>query len=405
MLRSLTFAATTAGVVAALSVACSGTLDPTPTFRPLPGDGNQGTSSQRPKQQGGPTLTEQVSADASKPRFFAISPVNSRIAWASAASGTFAVTTDGGENWRFGVVRGAETLQFRDVEAVSSRIAYLLAAGAGTASRIYKTRDGGNSWQLQFQNEDPSGFYDCFDFWNPNHGLTFADAIGNRFPVIETRDGRTWHDIGNQLPAAQPGEAGFAASGTCVKTLGGQQAWMGTGGVRPARVLLTTDGGRTWSSRTAPGEFTVGDDDAVAVSGVVSIDFRDRFHGIMGGGNVVASTAPQTNIARSSDGGNTWTLATSTTFPGAVYGLTYVLGGRKTLVVATGPGGAAWSADEGDTWSDPLPGITDCWAVAFATRKAGWLVCGAGRIVKVSFNGSESDNDRSSESNRASSDD
>jgi hypothetical protein len=121
---------------------------------------------------------------------------------------------------------------------------------------------------------------------------------------------------------------------------------------------------------------------------VVSIDFRDRLHGILGGGDVVASDVAQTNVARSSDGGNSWTLATSTPFPGAVYGLSYVPGGRqKTTVVATGPGGAAWSPDEGNTWSDPLPGITNCWAVAFATRKAGWLVCGAGRIVKISFDG------------------
>jgi photosystem II stability/assembly factor-like uncharacterized protein len=386
MFRSLSVAAAMAGVVAALSLACSGTLDPTPTFRPSPGDGNQGNSSQRPKQQSEPTLTDQESGTTQ--RFFSISPVNSRIAWASAAGGTFARTTDGGEHWVSRVVPGAEALQFRDVEAVSSKIAYLLSIGDATGDfRIYKTNDGGETWSIQFQNTIEGGFYDCFDFWNPNHGITFADAVGGRFPVIETRDGRTWQDIGdhfNKTPP-QPGEAGFAASGTCVTTLGSQHAWIGTGGAEKARVLATTDGGRNWSSHFLPAGFTQG----TPTSGAVSIAFRDRLHGILGGGDVVASTVPQTNVARSSDAGNTWSLATSTPFPGAVYGLTYVPGGQKTTVVATGPGGAAWSPDEGSTWSDPLPGITDCWAVAFGTRKAGWLVCGGGRIVKVSFDGKD----------------
>jgi hypothetical protein len=114
------------------------------------------------------------------------------------------------------------------------------------------------------------------------------------------------------------------------------------------------------------------------------VEFRDRFHGILGGGDVVVSTTPQVNVARSQDGGVTWALTTPTPFTGAVYGLAYVPNRLKQTVVATGPGGAAWTPDEGDTWS-LLPGITNCWAVAFASAKAGWLVCGAGRIVKVSF--------------------
>ena len=85
----------------------------------------------------------------------------------------------------------------------------------------------------------------------------------------------------------------------------------------------------------------------------------------------------------SSDGGATWTLATPTPFPSAVYGLAYVPGFGPRAVVATGPGGAAWSADEGGTWNT-LPGVAGFWAVAFAER--GGM---AGRreraILKISF--------------------
>ena len=48
------------------------------------------------------------------------------------------------------------------------------------------------------------------------------------------------------------------------------------------------------------------------------------------------------------------------------------------------PRGAAWSPDECDTWQE-LPDFLDCGAVPFATKNAGWMVGGEGRIVKISF--------------------
>jgi photosystem II stability/assembly factor-like uncharacterized protein len=322
-----------------------------------------------------PTLTPQQSGTTF--RLQAISPVTPRIVWASGVGGTFVVTTDGGETWHAGVVAGAETLQFRDVHGVNARVAYLLSAGVGTDSRVYKTEDGGATWTLQFQNEDPNGFYDCFAFWTQKRGITMADAVDGRFPVIRTVEGESWQDIGDNLPAAQTGEAAFAASGTCATTQGGHRAWLATGGAERARILATIDGGDTWEAYDLP--IVQG----TPISGAFSVDFRDAFRGIVGGGDLAAPDAFTDNVARSSDGGRTWQLASHPTFPGAIYGLTYVRG-LETTVVATGPGGAAWTPDEGDTWF-PLPGLDGYWAVAFASPHAGWLVGTNGRIVKISF--------------------
>jgi photosystem II stability/assembly factor-like uncharacterized protein len=373
------------GLAAAISLACSDTAAPPPASSRSDVPGATSQSSNRSDQ--GPTLTDQQSNTTV--RLFAVSPVNSRVVWAAGGSGTFLRTTDGGEHWTASQVPGAETLQFRDVEGVNARVAYLLSIGSGEDSRIYKTTDGGRTWDMQFQNHNPGAFYDCFDFWSPKRGLTFSDAVGNRFPAIKTTNGRTWQDIGDQLPAAQPGEAAFASSGTCVATEGERHAWIGTAGAARARILATTDAGATWNAYLIPDGFTQG----TPVSGIASVDFRDRFHGILGGGDVVASTVPQVNVARSQDGGASWVLTTPTPFPGAVYGLSYTSERpRDQTVVATGPGGAAWTPNEGDTWS-LLPGITNCWAVAFANPKAGWLACGAGRIVKVSFGNGKSADD------------
>lgn len=385
MLRPFSIAILVTGLAAAISLACSDTAAPPPSKavadqQPAIGQNSNGAAQN-------PTLTDQQSNTTV--RLYAVSPVNSRVVWVAGNLGTYLVTTDGGKHWRAAKVPGAETLAFRDVEAVSAKVAYLLSIGSGEDSRIYKTVDGGQSWTMQFQNHNPAAFYDCFDFWTPKRGLTFSDATGTRFPAIKTTNGRTWQDIGNRLPTAQPGEAAFASSGTCVATEGAGNAWIGTSGAARARILATRDGGASWAAYLIPAGFTQG----TPVSGIASVAFRDGLHGILGGGDVVASTVPQVNVARSRDGGVTWALTTPTPFPGAVYGLDYVSGLRRA-VVATGPGGAAWTPNEGDTWS-LLPGITNCWAVAFANPRAGWLVCGAGRIVKVSFrdNGGDDEDD------------
>ncbi len=366
MLRPLFGHAPLYGLVAAMTLACSETATPPPES---PRAALQAATALTP------TLTTQQSGTTN--RLQAVSPVNEQVVWASGVGGTYAVTTDGGETWHAGVVPGGETLQFRDVEGQSASVAYLLAAGPGDQSRIYRTEDGGRHWSLQFVNQDPDAFYDCFAFWYGKRAITMSDAVNGRFPVIRTSDGRRWKSIAERLPAAQAGEAAFAASGTCVATQGGDLAWIGTGGAAQARILATIDGGNSWSAYDTP--IVQG----TPSSGVITLAFRDRMHGILGGGELAAPDAFADNVARSSDGGKTWTLGTRTPFPGSIYGLSYVPGLGST-VVATGPKGAAWSPDEGGQWF-MLAGVENYWAVAFAGPSAGWLVGTGGRILKVSF--------------------
>src|SRR6202046_5368998 len=112
-----------------------------------------------------------------------VSPVNSRVVWAAGTGGTFVMTTDGGDTWTSGVVPGAENLQFRDVQGVSDKVAYLMSIGNNTTNfRIYKTEDGGATWTIQFTNLLASAFYDCFAFWTPERGITHSDSVNGVFP-------------------------------------------------------------------------------------------------------------------------------------------------------------------------------------------------------------------------------
>jgi photosystem II stability/assembly factor-like uncharacterized protein len=365
MIRPLSIVAAGTGVATLLVVACSGSFDPQSASTEFPEVGSSSRS--------GPTVTPQVSGTTN--RLQAVSAVNDRIVWASGVNGTFVRTTDGGRTWQAGVVAGGEALEFRDVEAVSDREAYLLAAGTGSDSRIYKTTDGGRNWTLQFQNDNPDAFYDCFDFWSPTRGLVFSDPVNGRFVARRTTNGRSWNLLPDQPQLDLTGEFGFAASGTCVATQGERRAWIGTGGAR-ARILATTDRGNTWTAYNTP---LAGNPDG---GGVFSVEFRDARHGVLGGGDFTSS-AVIANFARSSDGGQTWTAPSQAPIPGAIFGLSYVPGRNKT-VVATGPGAMAWSPDEGDSWST-IPDVTGFWAVTFASRDAGWAVGTNGRILKISF--------------------
>jgi len=339
-----------------------------------------------------PKLTPQNSGTTQL--LIAVSPVDSRVVWAAGTGGTYVVTTDGGKNWKAGVVPGADALQFRDVQGVSAKEAYLMSIGDNTTDfRIYKTVDGGATWTIEFENETENAFYDCFAFWTPNRGIAHSDSVNGVFPDIRTVDGTTWQDISANMPPALQGEASFAASGTCITTEGRKNAWIATGGSTIARILATRDGGDTWNAYDTPLVSS-------ASAGAISVAFRDPRNGIVGGGDLASNDSA--DMATSHDGGKTWKLTNKPPVKGAIFCLSYVQGngrgrgkegdgrGNRTVVITaeTQPdftsGPAAWTPDEGRTWFK-LHKVSGYWAVAFANPKAGWFVGNGGNILKISF--------------------
>jgi photosystem II stability/assembly factor-like uncharacterized protein len=318
--------------------------------------------------------TDQVSG--TNALLIAVSPVTEQVVWASGSQGTWLRTVDGGATWQSGRVRGADSLQFRDVQGVDASTAYVLSIGSGNQSRIYKTTDAGQHWTLQFTNPDPAGFYDCMDFWDASHGIAIGDAINGQVAMLTTTDGgEHWNRVPPAtLPAAQPQEGSFAASGTCVVTRPGGRAWIVASNAAHGRVLHTADYGRSWAVDTLPITTRSG-------SGPQSIGFRDDRNGFaLGGGN--AAQAADILAATTNDGGHTWNVRARPPLQSGVWGGVYVPGARRPTIVAVGPSGAAYSRDDGASWTSI--DAFNYWSVGFASPRAGWAVGARGRITKLS---------------------
>lgn len=322
----------------------------------------------------GATLVEQHTGTTQ--RLQAVSVVSEKVVWASGTGGTWVATKDGGIVWRNGVVPGADSLEFRDVHGVDAKTAYLLSAGPGVRSRIYKTTDGGVNWQIQFINRQPEAFYDCFAFWDPKSGIAFSDAVNGKFPAQYTDDGgQRWEQL-TTLPPATKGEGAFAASGTCVITLGKNAAWVATGAGEQARLLHTPDRGKSWSSVATPIA------QGTPTSGHTSVAFRSERDGIAVGGDIGDANRESDNVVITADAGRSWIVGGRATFSGAIFGAVYVPGTPRTAV-AVGPKGASFSTDDGRTWLalDSL----NYWSAGFASRTAGWLVGTDGRVTRVAL--------------------
>lgn len=308
------------------------------------------------------TLTSDVAATLR-----GVSAVSDTVAFASGSGSTVLRTADGGRTWHVLTVT-TERLDFRDVDTIDARTAYLLSIGTGPASRIYKTTDAGATWTLQYTNPEPKGFLDAMAFWDATHGIVVGDSIDGAFSILLTADGgKTWTPApATGLPPALAGEGAFAASGTNVAVHGANDAWFATGAASKARVLHTRDRGRSWTIADTP--LIAG-----ASAGAFSIAFRDADHGVVVGGDYQKEAEAIDNVVITSDGGRTWTLVKERALSGFRSVVAYVPGTKMSLI-AVGPQGADWSADDGRSWT-PIEGTG---FHTFSLSRSGRVGFGAG---------------------------
>jgi photosystem II stability/assembly factor-like uncharacterized protein len=313
----------------------------------------------------------QLTPTGSTARLRGLSVVSQDVVWASGSLGTVLRTTNAGATWQSVGPPGTENLQFRDIEAFDANTAVILSIGNGTDSRIYRTTDGGASWQLAFTNTDPAAFYDCMTFFDRHRGLALSDPVNGRFRILGTSDGgQTWSIVQADMPPALPAEFAFAASGQCITSAGGRDAWFATGGDAVARVFHSSDRGRTWTVANTPVR-------SGPSAGIFALAFRDHRHGLAVGGDFAAPTASPDAFALSDDGGASWRLVTAA--PDEYRsGAHWVTG---TTAIAVGPSGSDVSVDQGRSWTRFDGGSFD--TVDCAGGFACWASGEQGRVAKL----------------------
>ena len=281
---------------------------------------------------------------------------NDKEIWASGSQGTVAHSFDGGKNWRVNQIEGAEALDFRDIEAIDEGTAVVISAGS--PGRIYRTTNGGSSWKLSYENDNPQVFFDAMTFWDKRYGVAMSDPIDGRLFLIGTNDGgKTWRPLpSSRMPTLQSGEAGFAASGTNICTLGekGIAVALANGGGTPtgvtgpgslnSRILYSPDHGNTWSTWRTPIRTNKS-------SGIFSTCFIDRNHGCIIGGDFKQPDDTSSNYAVTEDGGETWSTPSPRVPPSGYRSCVAKLKhGKEVYLVAVGPNGTDLSSSLGAKW-------------------------------------------------------
>jgi photosystem II stability/assembly factor-like uncharacterized protein len=320
------------------------------------------------------TLTWQPTPTGTDARLRGLSAVSRHVAWASGARGTVLRTVDGGRSWQQVGPPDTATLDFRDIEAFDARTAVALSIGEGEASRVYRTTDGGRTWTETFHNTEPAAFYNCLAFFDNRHGLAVGDPVAGEFRILSTSDGgRSWTRLPG--PAALTGEYQFSASGQCVTVAGRKDAWLATGGSTVARVLHSSDRGRTWTASETPLASSES-------AGVFAVAFRDTRTGIAIGGDFANPTNGTDALALTRDSGHTW-REPATAPAGYRSGVAYHPF-LPNVLIAVGPTGSDVSIDGGRNWHQFYDGSFDtvdctrdgaCWASG-ATGAVGKLRLG-----------------------------
>lgn len=302
------------------------------------------------------------------------------MAWASGTAGTVIRTTDGGVTWIGYTVPGADKLDFRAIAALDDQNAVV----AATAGRIWRTANGGTSWSLVYETADTTVFLDAISFWpsargdvghSRTRGLVLGDPIAGRFFILASEDGgRTWREAPtDSRPPAEPGEGAFAASGTSLVMHDTTRAWIGTG-VNVARVLRTTNGGKSWSAAATPLSTPA------QSAGVFSLSFADALNGIAVGGDYAKPEARERTVAVTRDGGATWQAPSATPPNGFRSAVAIVPRTGGLSAIAVGTNGTDRSFDGGRSWT--AADTVGYHVVRFAADGAGWATGGRGRVAR-----------------------
>jgi len=283
---------------------------------------------------------------------FAVEVVDSNTVWAigntwPVYADEFTKTTDGGATWQTGSLPSLTEDYFSlSIKALDADTAWVLMTVIPTqdSCKLFKTTDGGNSWNEQFGGFNQAGWaLAIMHFFDGDNGILYGSS-GTGNPVVDslhihtTSDGgTTWTRVpASSLPIPLAGEGNWISGGNGNYAVQGDTIWAAT---RAQRIFKSTDKGNTWNAYSVAG--------AVDLRGVA---FMDPMNGICVG-------ASPNFIGSTSDGGLTWTDIT-TNVGTACRNVEYIPGSNGTYIIwASGDSDLGVSRDGGNSWYSENHGV------------------------------------------------
>jgi photosystem II stability/assembly factor-like uncharacterized protein len=261
------------------------------------------------------------------------------VIWAAGSNGVILRSSDEGKTWARLHVEGGDKLDFRGIRSFGEATAYVMSIGDNGRSRIYKTLDGGKTWQLQYSDKRQEFFLDALVCRSEKDCFAISDPIDGKFLLLHTEDGERWKELPRErMPAALLHEGIFAASNSALAVCGENELFFGTGGPA-ARLFHSADSGKSWTVVETP--ILSGN----ASSGVFSL--RCSGDTIVAVGGDYLNTGQRFRVAAYSlDRGTTWKLAEHP--PEGFRSSVDVVDDRAW--VAVGPTGEDVSTDNGAHW-------------------------------------------------------
>ena len=306
------------------------------------------------------------------------SVVNSQICWAvgqkyppnSLPYTGYIRTTNGGNNWSFNTISGITNGYLAEIFATDANTAYVscykLVGTTGTIG-IYKTTDGGNTWNRQNAYNSSQTGAGYIYFFDEQNGI----AIGDYLETYTTTNGGTnWNPVTMQAPLTGEwtwlGESRFAVYGNTI--------WFCT---NKGRVFKSTDKGYTWNIIISESQY---------YDWRPSIAFQNSQIGIyaqnMGG------SATDHIVRKTTDGGISWNTLSNPILesisPSCIQHIpgttsTYILvGGRSSSMRGT-----AVTYNAGESWN--LIDTLGCFITVFNSDVVGWSsLWGTNSVYKYS---------------------
>ncbi len=282
-----------------------------------------------------------------------IDAVDDNICWATAykfpgisAWLGYIRTTDGGSTWVCDTIQNVTGI-FKTICAIDANAAFVSIKNTGQVGRIFKTTDGGNSWQqlsvaFTLLNDAPKFIH----FFDSNNGIAIGDRQGNYFEIFTTSDGGSnWVKVPeNNLPSSITNEVLFGDD----YTASGNSIWFLTS---ESRIFRSTDKGLTWNVYNSPQFFSGGDP---------NIEFKDELNGIL--------ITNSNSLWKTSDGGNS---LSSIFYNGHITPryISFVPGSVATYVF-TSQNGSNYTYEDGNIFV-PIDSVSHYY-IDFASPTAGW---------------------------------